>query len=151
MDVQSIINRLYPVGSCYMTFSKDDNPSSRFGGVWELVPENYIIKISTEEINNNDGDEYISSDTNNTYSDYGNKNNKTMCPRHNHQVRCQYSGYSGSGYEIKDNTDWSNPSAYSLLALDYYTQGTSHRHEMPHTHTYDPSHIKVYLWKRIEL
>ena len=41
--------------------------------------------------------------------------------------------------------------AYNLIALDYYSVGSSHRHEIHHTHTYDPSHIKVYLWKRVEL
>ena len=150
MNKQDIINRLYPIGSCYITFSKDDNPSSRLGGLWELIPENYIVKIANEEINNNAGDEYISSDSNNNYTEYD--GSSSVCaPRHSHDIRCIYSGYSGSGTEIAENPNWSNPSAYSLLSLDYYSVGGSHRHEMPHTHTYDPSHIKVYLWKRIEL
>ena len=150
MNKQDIINRLYPIGSCYITFSKDDNPSSRLGGLWELIPENYIVKISNEEINNNEGDEYISSDSNNTNSDYCNTNNKVICPRHSHDIRCAY-GYTGSDVEIAENPDWSSPSSYNLLPLDYYSVGSDHTHKMSHTHTYDPSHIKVYLWKRVEL
>ena len=151
MNNQDIINRLYPIGSCYITFSKDDNPSSRLGGSWELIPENYIVKIANEEINNNEGDEYISSNTNNINSDYCNRNDKVICPRHSHDIRCLYSGYSGTGHEIAENPDWSSSSSYNLLSLDYFMVGNNHNHEMPHTHTYDPSHIKVYLWKRIEL
>ena len=150
MNKQDIINRLYPIGSCYITFSKDDNPSSRLGGLWELIPENYIVKIANEEINNNAGDEYISSDSNNNYTEYDGSSSG-CAPRHSHDIRCIYSGYSGSGVEIAENPDWSNPSAYNLLALDYWRVGGDHTHEMPHTHTYDPSHIKVYLWKRVEL
>ena len=150
MNKQDIINRIYPVGSGYMTFSKNDNPSSRFGGVWELIPENYIIKISTDEINTNNGDGYISSGTNNNYTDYSGSSSDS-CPKHSHDIRTQYSGYSGTVADIAENPNWGNPSAYNILAFDYYTKGSSHRHEMPHTHTYDPSHIKVYLWKRVEL
>ena len=150
MNKQDIINRIYPVGSGYMTFSKNDDPSLRFGGVWELIPENYIIKISTDEINTNNGDEYISSGTNNNYTDYSGSSSDS-CPKHSHDIRTQYSGYSGTVTDISENPNWDNPSAYNILAFDYYTKGSSHRHEMPHTHTYDPSHIKVYLWKRIEL
>ena len=150
MNKQDIINRIYPVGSGYMTFSKNDDPSLRFGGVWELISENYIIKISTDEINTNNGDEYISSGTNNNYTDYSGSSSDS-CPKHSHDIRTQYSGYSGTTTDIAENPNWGNPSAYNILAFDYYTKGSSHRHEMPHTHTYDPSHIKVYLWKRIEL
>ena len=150
VNKQDVINRLYPVGSCYMTFSKDDDPSSRFGGGWKLIPENYIVKISIDEINTNTGDEYVSSDTYNNYTEYD--GSSSVCtPRHSHDIRCMYSGFNGTGSSIADNPDWSNPSAYNLIALDYYSVGSSHRHEIHHTHTYDPSHIKVYLWKRIEL
>ena len=146
MTKQEIIDRIYQIGCGYITTS-DVNPGIILGGTWEKVSGNYMIKISNGEIVINNGDSFISSDTtvNTGYTTLY----KSQCPNHTHDINGSYNAISGSAqYVMVPNLTEAQAASYNQLSLDSWG-GASHNHAMSHTHEYEPTNIKVYLWKRI--
>ena len=149
MTKQEIIDRIYPIGSGYITTSNIDL-SSILGGTWEKIPGNYILKISNGDISINDGDGFISTDSDKTNTS-SNSMTKSQCPSHTHEINGSFNGISGSSQyimvpNVMSESDLSNYSSPIELSG---SGGSGHYHAMSHTHEYEPINIKVYLWKRI--
>ena len=47
MTKQDIVDHLNPIGSGYITTSDTDNPNVNLGGVWEKIPGDFFLHITT--------------------------------------------------------------------------------------------------------
>lgn len=90
-----LINLIYPVGSVYITFNSNINPSSIFGGVWESINNKFLYLVDK------------SSSSNVTGGESEHKLTVDEMPEHDHSV--YFKGYhniaSGSSWKCM-SSDW---------------------------------------------
>lgn len=79
LDNMSAIDRIYPVGSIYMSIN-NTNPSELFGGEWEAIEDVFLLGASE------------------TYTGTGGSMTKTFT--HNHTLKTNINTHSGQGSGI---------------------------------------------------
>lgn len=134
IDLSSLWDQIYPVGSIYIT-ANATNPSVLFGGTWEQLKGKFLVGI--------DG-----TDTDfNTIGKTGGEKTHTLTidemPSHNHYL---YNSTGGSvqfsTYTAKDNGTTGSTATNGYASLTG-NKGSS----QPHNNL--PPYMTVYMWKRI--
>lgn len=152
-NVSEIVNLIYPVGSIYLSVN-NTNPSTLFGGTWELITNKFLIGA---------GGSYSLGSTGGTTSvtsgkATGNTGSTTLTieqiPSHQHNVQ----GYNTSGSTVT----WSDRAVEyggssvgygSGIRTNYTGGGSGHTHTL-NEHIHDvsiiPPYLAVNIWKRTE-
>ena len=125
--VNDLANKLYPVGSIYMSVNAT-NPTELFGGTWERLKDRFLLAA---------GDSYAAGST-------GGEAEHTLTvdemPSHGHK-------YDKLWTENPGNNQLASGSAgYSLKFSKNTTSGLTGGDE-PHNNM--PPYLAVYMWKRI--
>ena len=130
-DIPNLLDKVYPVGSIYMS-TKNNSPASFLGGTWLQLKDTFLLAH---------GDTYTStkSATDSQVTSEGGEATHTLTiaemPSHNHKTTLYYSGSSGSagvyGSRNKDARTYTSTS----------TGGSSAHNNMP-------PYLVVYMWKR---
>ena len=58
VSVSTIVEKVYPVGSIYMTF-KDDNPADLFGGEWVKLSNTFLFASGSKNVDTTGGSEKV--------------------------------------------------------------------------------------------
>lgn len=139
IDLSSLWDQIYPVGSIYIT-ANATNPSVLFGGTWEQIKDRFLLAC---------GDTYSNGSTGGSATHTHTTGNHTLTidemPSHNHPGILGYTNQSNG---------W-----FARLYLG--TEGTKIENEgktgggQPHNHGNTgssnnmPPYLAVYMWKRI--
>ena len=120
------IDMVYPVGSIYLSIN-DTDPSTIFGGEWELIPDIFLLGA---------GNLYELGDT-------GGEATHTLTtdemPSHNHKwTKPESYTYSGSNFSVPYG-------AYTTTAPTVSTANTGGGQ----AHNNMPPYLAVYIWKRV--
>lgn len=146
----STINKIYPVGSIYMSVN-DVNPSELFGGSWEQIKDRFLL---------------AAGNTHNAGSVGGEATHKLTVdemPTHTHQTKVRIDGqHSGSsnrnrGLMVSDvglgswDEEWCNSNTISddMNDIDNKTAHVKNNNigsDQPHNNM--PPYLTVYMWKR---
>ena len=128
--IRSILDFFYPVGTIYTTEDKDFNPSTRWGGKWELIKDRMIIGA---------GNSYAVKST-------GGEATHTLTgkeiPAHNHTAPVRIQWYN----EVRNGVMFTGFGA-SNAQVDYQTQYTGYAGE-GHAHNNLPPYYSAYIWRR---
>lgn len=128
--IRSILDFFYPVGTIYTTEDKDFNPSTRWGGTWELIKDRMIIGA---------GNSYAVKST-------GGEATHTLTgkeiPPHNHTSPVRIQWYN----EVRNGVIFTGWGA-SNAQVDYQTQYTGYAGE-GHAHNNLPPYYSAYIWRR---
>lgn len=128
--IRSVLDFFYPVGTIYTTEDKDFNPSTRWGGTWELIKDRMIIGA---------GNSYAVKST-------GGEATHTLTgkeiPPHNHTSPVRIQWYN----EIRNGVMFTGWGA-SNAQVDYTTQYTGYAGE-GHAHNNLPPYYSAYIWRR---
>ena len=128
--IRSILDFFYPVGTIYTTEDKDFNPSTRWGGKWELIKDRMIIGA---------GNSYAVKST-------GGEATHTLTgkeiPPHNHTSPVRIQWYN----EVRNGVIFTGFGA-SNAQVDYQTQYTGYAGE-GHAHNNLPPYYSAYIWRR---
>ena len=128
--IRSILDFFYPVGTIYTTEDKDFNPSTRWGGKWELIKDRMIIGA---------GNSYAVKST-------GGEATHTLTgkeiPPHNHTSPVRIQWYN----EVRNGVMFTGFGA-SNAQVDYQTQYTGYAGE-GHAHNNLPPYYSAYIWRR---
>jgi hypothetical protein len=128
--IRSVLDFFYPVGTIYTTEDKDFNPSTRWGGTWELIKDRMIIGA---------GNSYAVKST-------GGEATHTLTgkeiPPHNHVAPIRIQWYN----EVRNGVMFTGWGA-SNAQVDYTTQYTGYAGE-GHAHNNLPPYYSAYIWRR---
>lgn len=128
--IRSVLDFFYPVGTIYTTEDKDFNPSTRWGGTWELIKDRMIIGA---------GNSYAVKST-------GGEATHTLTgkeiPPHNHTAPIRIQWYN----EVRNGVMFTGWGA-SNAQVDYTTQYTGYAGE-GHAHNNLPPYYSAYIWRR---
>ena len=128
--MRSVLDFFYPVGTIYTTEDKDFNPSTRWGGTWELIKDRMIIGA---------GNIYTVKST-------GGEAMHTLIgkeiPPHNHVATFRIQWYNDARRGLMFS-GWGASNAQ----VDYQTQYTGYAGE-GHAHNNLPPYYSAYIWRR---
>lgn len=128
--MRSVLDFFYPVGTIYTTEDKDFNPSTRWGGTWELIKDRMIIGA---------GNSYTVKST-------GGEAMHTLIgkeiPPHNHVAHFRIQWYDDARHGLMFS-GWGASNAQ----VDYQTQYTGYAGE-GHAHNNLPPYYSAYIWRR---
>jgi hypothetical protein len=152
-SVNSLIEKIYPVGSIYMSINST-SPATLFGGTWEQIKDAFLLSA---------GDTYVAGTTGGEATHTLTKNEM---PSHNHSPSNRDSAGSDTTYKRQFTTNLHTGSAsvarsqvakssdsgiYAMTATTYgditgddYTSNTGG--SQPHNNM--PPYLAVYVWKR---
>lgn len=128
--MRSVLDFFYPVGTIYTTEDKDFNPSTRWGGTWELIKDRMIIGAGNIYTVKSTGGEAM-------HILIG----KEM-PRHNHVANFRIQWYNDARRGLMFS-GWGASNAQ----VDYQTQYTGYAGE-GHAHNNLPPYYSAYIWRR---
>lgn len=138
----SICDKVYPVGSIYMSVN-NVNPSTLFGGTWEQLQNRFLVGA---------GDEYSIGATGGESTHSHTTGDCTLTieqiPAHTHNnVRGVASVSPGSSE--KPNTSWTNGSKFAYnTATESTGGGQAHNHGDTGNASNIPPYLAVFMWKR---
>ena len=164
------INKIYPVGSIYLSASST-NPSSLFGGTWEQIKDKFLIGAGNSYSGGSTGGSTTHTHTNPTTGSTA--ITVDQMPSHSHYAS---TGGAGSHSHTLSVDIYGNPDGWSDYGRNYWNNnwGSSnpstspvgdHTHTVTvestgsgqgHTHTMGstgstsniPPYLAVYMWKR---
>ena len=127
-SIQNLNNKIYPVGSIYISINST-SPASLFGGTWEQLKDRFLLAA---------GDSYTSGAT-------GGEASHTLTtneiPAHQHSEWLRFS--SGSDASVYAYYPLGNSSGgYAMSGNTGNTGGGAAHNNMP-------PYLAVYMWKRI--
>lgn len=127
---KSLIDKVYPVGSIYMSVNAAD-PAALFGGTWEQIKDRFLLAA---------GDAYAAGST-------GGEETHTLTvdemPVHSHSNPIHVSW----DYEPNTESPWSNPWNQSgNLVYDNSSRTSNEGGGLAHNNM--PPYLSVYMWKR---
>lgn len=121
------INKVYPVGSIYMSVNST-NPASFLGGTWEQIKDRFLLCA---------GNSYTAGNT-------GGEEKHTLTvqemPSHNHTIDNENSGGVTTNYL---------PVQYSATKKGYAYNVYTHNTGEGKAHNNMPPYLVVYAWKRV--
>lgn len=134
---QNLLNKIYPVGSLYMS-AKATSPASLFGGTWEQIKDRFILAA---------GDTYAAGNTGGSAS-------------HNHSIGKMFAAAYVNGeymeYSYSGNTQWN--ANYKNTIPNGTTDTPSNRSYTTGITVYGsptqetgnlPPYLTAYIWRRI--
>ena len=143
------INKIYPIGSIYLSVNNTTSPASLFGGVWEELPEGYALWTTNSPITS----EEEGIDTEDTIY------RKTPAGLPNvtgqlSKVSDSTAGWTATGpfyntVDARSNTcDFATGTRYYNTKVDFSLQQANSIYG--NSDTVQPPAYKVYAWKRVE-
>ena len=127
IDLSSLWDQIYPVGSIYIT-ANATNPSVLFGGTWEQLKGKFLVGVDSSD-----------TDFNTSEKTGGEKTHKLTVdemPSHNHPGIFKYTNQTGYYARLYLGSDG------TALDNEGKTGG-----DKPHNNL--PPYMAVYMWKRI--
>lgn len=135
---KSLIDKVYPVGSIYMSVNAAD-PAALFGGTWEQIKDRFLLAA---------GDAYAAGST-------GGEETHTLTvdemPSHRHSSDSYMNGYADSGINGQDRyCTWVNNGTSSNNEPNWGESGPIRTSwvggSQPHNNM--PPYLSIYMWKR---
>ena len=157
----SVLNKMYPVGSIYMTFSSS-NPHDLFGGSWVKLEDRFLVGSGSKNVGETGGEETHTLTSNEMPSHTHSQN------AHNHPPAS--SSYTGLHFLVStDNANFYTPSEFRKLTgsgdyayiitkdattiLDHSTTGnktaTNNNTGGSQAHNNMPPYQVVHMWRRL--
>ena len=144
--IRSVLDFFYPVGTIYTTEDKDFNPSTRWGGTWELIKDRMIIGA---------GNSYTVKSTGGNSSHLHTTGGHTLTvnemPRHKHANNARINWFEAVGYGLLGN-GWSSSTNIRVDAGSNMTNLTggsaSHSHGDTGSSSSLPPYYSAYIWRR---
>lgn len=127
--LQAIENKIYPVGSIYISVNSTD-PSVLFGGTWELLPDRFLLGAGNLYTNGS-----MDGETEHTLT-------VNEIPSHRHAMYQRGSGDLGWGYEWVSGSGSGKSSGSGEYASGVFATGGGAAHNNM------PPYLAVYMWKR---
>lgn len=128
VDVSTVLDKVYPVGSIYMSVNST-NPKTLFGGTWVQIKDRFLLAAGTTYKAGATGGEAAHTLT------------ASEMPSHNHAV---YYPNAGAADHSAPGNYPDGPSDSTYYAIGSYTSsaggGTAHNNM--------PPYLSVYVWKR---
>ena len=128
VDVSTVLDTVYPVGSIYMSVNST-NPKTLFGGTWVQIKDRFLLAAGTTYKAGATGGEAAHTLT------------ASEMPSHNHAV---YYPNAGAADHSAPGNYPDGPSDSTYYAIGSYTSsaggGTAHNNM--------PPYLAVYVWKR---
>ena len=131
---QNLLNKIYPVGSLYMS-AKATSPASLFGGTWERIKDRFILAA---------GDNYAAGSTG---GEAAVALTESQLPRHRFNVMDQNGALVGNTQSDENVTklflpqqSYSTRGSSNCLTTNYIGQDASHNNM--------PPYLTVYIWQR---
>lgn len=128
VDVSTVLGKVYPVGSIYMSVNST-NPKTLFGGTWVQIKGRFLLAASTAYKAGSTGGEAAHTLT------------ASEMPNHKHAVYYPNAGAADHSAPVS-YPDGSSDSTY--YAVGSYTSGAGG----DGAHNNMPPYLAVYVWKR---
>lgn len=157
--IRSVLDFFYPVGTIYTTEDKDFNPSTRWGGTWELIKDRMIIGAGNSYAVKSTGGSSTHSHTTSPHALSGNE-----MPKHDHPMNMSYAfaGWTGTSplaYATIDNPnragagyggDWKKiyTTANGMDVIEPMGNDQSHTHGNTGSSSSLPPYYGAYIWRR---
>lgn len=139
-NVDSWVDAYWPVGSIYMSINSV-NPSTYFGGTWEVLPQDYyLITAPITQTNIGKGGSWYTNDTVLTVD---------QIPSHNHYMWYNTTGGGYASSDVMSARDTATTTKGSSGAGNWYVWTQSSGGSNGHNHKYQPPYYQVYAWKRV--
>ena len=163
IDIESILDAVYPVGSIFLSMNSVE-PSVLFGGTWQRIQDKFLLGIGETHYPGETGGEETHELTNYELPEHTHSvNGKTeSAGTHTHQVRgganVSSSGKSGLESYASHYSTWRTISSSNSNGNPALSAG-AHTHDISLTtaaagegraHNNMPPYITVYMWKRVE-
>ena len=149
--MRSVLDFFYPVGTIYTTEDKDFNPSTRWGGTWELIKDRMIIGAGNSYAVKSKG-----GSSSHAHTTGGHTLTVNEMPSHNHPTTSngQFTVNNGGGSGIS-GIPANTPGWGSLSPADWWhvsvsnTGGSaSHSHGNTGSASNLPPYYSAYIWRR---
>ena len=127
-DVSTVLDKVYPVGSIYMSVNST-NPKTLFGGTWVQIKDRFLLAAGTTYKAGATGGEAAHTLT------------ESEMPSHNHAV---YYPNAGAADHSAPGSYPDGPSDSTYYAIGSYTSSAGG----DRAHNNMPPYIAVYVWKR---
>ena len=151
IDLSSLWDQIYPVGSIYITVNAT-SPAVLFGGEWEQIKDTFLLACGSTYSNGSTGGSatHIHSTGDHTLT-------VDEMPSHTHTEKLpesfRISANAGSGGYVSDATNPSTPYAGGTYSSSVTTGSTGkskpHNHGNTGSTNHMPPYLAVYVWKRI--
>lgn len=128
VDVSTVLGKVYPVGSIYMSVNST-NPKALFGGTWVQIKDKFMLAAGTTYKAGSTGGEAAHTLT------------TSEMPNHKHAVYYPNAGAADHSAPISYPD---GPSDSTYYAVGSYTSGTGGGG----AHNNMPPYLSVYVWKR---
>ena len=141
-----LANKLYPVGSIYMSVNAT-NPAELFGGTWERLKDRFLLAAGDTYVAGDSGgsDSHSHTLSNNGAACIGNFSDTTAFSTGFHYKWKDYADSGNSMWSWTHNADGdftSSSSGYNEASFVSLTGSTDMTNSMP-------PYLAVYMWKRI--
>lgn len=154
MDLSSLWDQIYPVGSIYIT-ANATNPSVLFGGTWEQLKGKFLVGVDSSDTDfetiGKTGGEKTHSLTVSEMPSHNHTNTVSYSGDHTHNTWGTYkiahstgsvrSTVTGSSDEGRSNPTDSNGGHTHTITINNTGGGQAHNNM--------PPYLAVYMWKRI--
>jgi hypothetical protein len=137
----SLIDRIYPVGSIYMSVN-EINPSLFIGGTWEQIKDRFLLGAGDTYANESTGGSATVTLT----------SAQSGVPAHSHKYQDYNTTYTLKTTNRKPGTSTAVAYGTSLTAGGGATERTSSNNTATNasqSHENMPPYLAVYMWKRI--
>lgn len=145
--IQSVFDKIYPVGSIYMSVNSA-SPSDLFGGTWERLTDRFLVGAGNSYgVNTTGGSTTHTHQYGMKFGGYYNEfvfaeNANVGLLNYDGNNNISITGYSGDGSaslamnsSTSSSTSTTTPNCYRMYANASYTNST-------------PPYLAVYMWKR---
>lgn len=171
VNINNIMNAIYPVGSIYMSVNST-SPASLFGGTWEQIKDMFLMSA---------GDTYAAGasggSASHSHTTGGHTLTTSEIPAHTHNSKALTGWFKGHGYPAgifenaggiaalatkftntyhgADNdkntgaNSWQQINITATHTHDSVGSGGSHSHGDTGTTSNIPPYLAVYVWKRV--
>lgn len=149
--IRSVLDFFYPVGTIYTTEDKDFNPSTRWGGTWELIKDRMIIGAGNSYAVKSTG-----GNSTHSHTTSGHANTVSEMPIHNHGAsnNGEFTVRNGQGSGMSgipaSTPTWGgySPADWWRVFIGNTGGGKSHSHGNTGSSSSLPPYYGAYIWRR---
>ena len=149
--IRSVLDFFYPVGTIYTTENKDFNPSTRWGGTWELIKDRMIIGAGNSYAVKSTG-----GNSSHAHTTQPHAVTVSEMPSHNHPTTSngQFTVNNGGGSGISgipaNTSGWGSlsPADWWHVSVSNTGGSASHSHGNTGSSSSLPPYYSAYIWRR---